>query len=445
MAESSNFKVPPQDLEAEKSVLGGLLIDEEAIIKVGEFLRPEHFYNPNHTEIYSAILELFQSQKAIDVLTVSNILKKKNKLKQVGGAVYLSELVSNVPTASHVEEYAHIVKDNSIRRRMISLGAEINELAFREDKNLEDILDQVEHDLYSVSEESIERDFQHISRLLEEAYERAADLDKDTDKIRGLKTGFSKLDDLLGGLQKSDLIILAARPSVGKSSLALDIARNIATKEKKSVGIFSLEMSNVQLMDRILAMEVNANLWDLRTGRLPDQVFSRLADAMGVLSESGLYIDDTPGLHILEMRTKARRLKIEKGLDMVVVDYLQLMEGRSKESRVQEVSEISRFLKQLARELDVPVLALSQLSRAVEQRTDRTPQLSDLRESGSIEQDADVVIFLNREETYNPNTENKGLTELVIGKHRNGPTGKIDLFFVKEQARFRQMEKTRNE
>ncbi|MBN1915370.1 replicative DNA helicase [Candidatus Dojkabacteria bacterium] len=442
---ATTYKLPPQDLEAEKSVLGALLMDEEAIIKVAEFLRPEHFYNPNNTEIYSAMMELFQSQKAIDVLTVSNFLKKNNKLKQVGGAGYLSDLVAGVPTSSHIEEYAHIVKDNSIRRRMITLSGQVNELAFKEDKKLEDILNQVERDLYQISEESIERDFTHISKLLEEAYERAVEVDQDDSKIRGLKTGFSLLDNLLGGFQRSDLIILAARPSVGKSALALDFARHIATREKKNVGVFSLEMSNVQLMDRLLAMQVNANLWDLRTGRLPEEVFGRLADAMGVLSESGLFIDDTPGINILEMATKARRLKIEKNLDFIVVDYLQLIEGRNKESRVQEVSEISRFLKQLARELDVPVLALSQLSRAVEQRTDRTPQLSDLRESGSIEQDADVVIFLNREEMYNPNTENKGLTELVVAKHRNGPTGRIDLMFVKEQARFRQIEKALTE
>ncbi len=438
---AQGLKIPPQNEEAERSVLGSILIDENAIVKIGAMLLPNHFYNPNHQQIYEGMQELFQSQKPIDLLTLSDLLKKKNQLKLVGGVAYLSDLVTSVPTSSHIEEYAKIVKDNSVRRRIITLGAEINELAFKEDKDVETMLDLAEQQLYGISEESIQRDFVHIGRLLEDAYERAVDVDQDKDKIRGLKTGFPKLDNQLGGLQKSDLIILAARPSVGKSAFSFDIARHIAVKEKKNVGIFSLEMSNVQVMDRLLAMQVNANLWDLRVGNLPDEVFGRLADAMGILAESNLFIDDTPGLNIMEMRTKARRLKIEKGLDLIVVDYLQLMEGRSKENRVQEVSEISRFLKQLARELEVPVIALSQLNRALEQRTDRTPQLSDLRESGSIEQDADVVMFLHRESMYNPDAENKDMTDLIIAKHRNGPTGKIELFFVKEQARFRELDK----
>lgn len=441
----ADLKLPPQNKEAERAVLGALLLDEEAVVRVMDFLKPRHFYNPRHAMIYENICELFEKRKSIDVLTLTNLLKKKEQLKKVGGVTYLSDLVNSVPTASHIEEYAHIVKEKSVRRGLISVSGYLNEAAFNEDEDLEKLLDSSEQRLFGITEESLERDFVHVSKLLEEAYERAEEADKHSDKIRGVRTGFQILDGMLGGLQGSDLIILAARPSVGKSALALDIARHAATREKRNVGIFSLEMSNMQLMDRLLAMQVNANLWDLRMGKLPDEAFDRLADAMGVLSESGLYIDDTPGLHIMEMRTKARRMMAEHKLDLVVVDYLQLMQGRTRENRVQEVSEISMFLKNLARELEIPVLALSQLSRAVEARTSRIPQLSDLRESGSLEQDADVVLFINREEMYNPETERKGIADLVIAKHRNGPTGQVELYFVKEQARFRELEKKRRE
>ncbi|MFC1780188.1 replicative DNA helicase [Patescibacteria group bacterium] len=441
----ADLKLPPQSKEAERAVLGSLLLDEEAIMKVVDFLKHDHFYDPRHGIIYESIVELFENRKSIDVLTLTNLLKRKRQLKKIGGVTYISDLVNNVPSASHIEEYGQIVKEKSIRRGLISTSAYLNELAFNEEEKLDKLLDEAEQKLFEITEESIEKDFVHVSKLLEEAYERAENADKNIDKISGVKTGFQFLDAIIGGFQKSDLIILAARPSVGKTSLALDIGRHVATREKKNVGFFSLEMSNMQLMDRILAMQVNANLWDLRRGKLPDEAFERLADAMGVLSESGLFIDDTPGLHIMEMRTKARRMMAEHKLDLVVVDYLQLMQGRSRENRVQEVSEISMFLKNLARELDIPVLALSQLSRAVEQRTSRIPQLSDLRESGSLEQDADVVMFIHREEMYNPETDRKGIADLVIAKHRNGPTGIVELYFVKEQARFRELEKRREQ
>ncbi len=440
-----DIKLPPQSKEAEKAVLGALLIEEDAIVRVVDFLKSKHFYDPRHEIIYSTIVELFEKRKSIDVLTLTNELRKKKKLKKVGGVTYITELVNSVPSSSHIEEYARIVKEKSVRRGLIHVSSYLNEVAYNEDEDLEKLLDSSEQKLFEVTEESIERDFVHISKLLEEAYERAENADKSKDKIQGIRTGFQYLDSILGGLQKSDLIIIAARPSVGKTSLALDIARHAATREKKNVGFFSLEMSNMQLMDRILAMQVGANLWDLRMGRLPDEAFERLADAMGVLSESGLYIDDTPGIHIMEMRTKARRMMAEHKLDMIVVDYLQLMQGKTRDNRVQEVSEISMFLKNLARELDIPVIALSQLSRAVESRTTRIPQLSDLRESGSLEQDADVVIFIHREELYNPETERKGIADLFIAKHRNGPTGSVELYFVKEQARFRELEKKRED
>jgi len=438
-----DLKVPPQSLDAERAVVGSLLMDEEAILKVVDFLKAEHFYDPKHAIIYEHIAHLFEQRKKIDALTLTDVLKKNKQFKKVGGATYLTDLVNSVPTSSHIEEYAHIIKEKSLRRGLITVSAFLSEVAFNEEEELDKLMDEAEQRLFQVTEDSVEKDFIHVSKLLERAYERAEDADKNKDKMTGIKSGYGLLDAILGGFQPSDLIILAARPSVGKTALALDIARHVATKEKKNIGFFSLEMSNMQLMDRILAMQVNANLWDLRMGKLPDEAFERLADAMGVLSESGLYIDDTPGLHIMEMRTKARRITAEHQLDMVIVDYLQLMHGRSRDNRVQEVSEISMFLKNLARELNIPVMALSQLSRSVESRTSRIPQLSDLRDSGSIEQDADVVMFIHREEQYNPDTDRKGIADLVIAKHRNGPTGQVELYFVKEQARFRELDKRR--
>lgn len=436
----ADLKLPPQNLEAEQSVLGAMLLDQEAVYKVAEFLDPEHFYKDTHRHIYAAALDLLSQQKPIDVLTLSSQLKKKKLLKNVGGAEYLSELVAGVPTAAHVEEYGKLIKEASIRRRLIGMAAELDEMAYDESDPLEDLLDRAERDLLGISETSVERDFVHVQKLLEESYEKAEELNRDQGKLRGIPTGFPFLDGILGGFQNSDLVILAARPSVGKTAFSLDVARHASVLENRSVGIFSLEMSNTQLMDRMLSMQVGIGLWDLRMGRISDEGFSRLADAMGILSEANMYIDDTPGIGIMEMRTKARRLKVEHGLDMIIVDYLQLMQGRTRESRVQEVSEISRFLKALARELDVPVIALSQLSRSVEQRGgDGIPQLSDLRDSGSIEQDADVVIFLSKmtgDEEHQ--SDNRMLT---VAKHRNGPTGAVELFFVKEQARFRELDK----
>lgn len=436
----AELKLPPQNIEAEQSVLGAVLVDEEALIQALEILNPKDFYKPAHELIFDAMLRLFEKQQAIDVLTVSTYLKNAKTLKKVGGAAYLSELVASVPTTAHVKEYSNLIKQAAIRRKLISFSALIAEIAYKEDQNVEMLLDNAETKFYEITEANIQRDFVHVSTLLEETYEKAEELSKNPGALRGIPSGIKTLDNILGGFQNSDLVILAARPSVGKTALALDMARHIGVKEGKKVGVFSLEMSNLQLMDRLLAMQVGIGLWDLRMGKLNDKAFSRLADAMGILSESGIYIDDTPGLSVLEMRTKARKLKMEKGLDMVIIDYLQLMEGTNKESRVQEVSQISRFLKQLARELDIPVIALSQLSRAVEQRTDKIPQLSDLRESGSIEQDADVVLFIHREELYNPETDRTGIADLVIAKHRNGPTGRIELYFVKEQARYREVE-----
>ena len=438
----ANLRVPPHNIDLEKSVLGSLMIDEEAIYKVADTLRSDNFYDRKHTLIYDAIISLYNQQKAIDLLTVSAELKKKDALKEAGGNIYITELVESVPTSAHIEEYTKIVKDLSVRRKMISLGAQMNEMAYEEEDKVEMLLDRAERDLLNLTESNIKNDFVHVSALLEQSYKKTEELNKDPNKVRGVRTGFAYLDNILGGLQQSDLIILAARPSIGKTAFALDVARYASVYEEKHVGIFSVEMSNIQLMDRLLATQVGVGLWDLRMGKLSDEALSRLSDAMGVLSEANLYIDDTPGIGIMEMRAKARRLKFEKGLDLIIVDYLQLIAGTRLESRVQEVSEISRSLKALARELSVPVLALSQLSRAVEQRNDNKPQLSDLRDSGSIEQDADVVIFLSRVASDDDNNQNRMLT---IAKHRNGPTGNVELYFVKEQASFREIDKSRKE
>lgn len=434
-----DIKLPPQNLEAEKSVLGAILLDPEAIYKVSEIIFVEDFYDKVNKLIYASCIELFSGQEAVDVLTLSSLLKKKKKLSVIGGVKFLSDLVSSVPTSAHVEEYANLVKDASIRRRIISLAGKLEKMSYQEDNELTDLLNEAEKSLIHISETSSRSDFIHVSTLLEEAYERAEELSRNPGSIRGIPTGFAYLDKLLGGFQKSDLIILAARPSVGKTALQLDISRYAAINAKKTVAIFSLEMSNAQLMDRILAMQAEIGLWDLRTtGNIKDESFPKISDAMGLLSETNLYIDDTPGISILELRSKARKLKLEKGLDLVVVDYLQLIVGNNKEGRVQEVSEISRLLKGIARELNVPVLALSQLSRAIEQRSDGNPMLSDLRDSGSIEQDADIVIFLSRVGGDAENSDNRMLT---VAKHRNGPTGAIELFFIKDRAQFREIDK----
>lgn len=436
-------RIPPQNIDAEKSVIGAILLDKNAIIDVAQFLKPEQFYSKIHEMIFESMLDLFAKGEPLDILTVSNWLKKKKRLDKIGGAVYLTELAESVPTSSNAEYYGMIVKEAHIRRSLISTAGQISELGFNEDIEIREVIDECEKKLFQVSNDGKKSDFVHIKELLKEAYERAEELDKKKNELRGVPTGFKALDGVLGGLQESNLIIIAARPSVGKSALALDIARHAALKEKRAVGIFSLEMSNVELTDRLIASQVGMNLWDYRNGNLKnDEVFERLGDVMGQLFEIDLYLDDTPGQTIMEIRTKARRLSMEKKLDLVIIDYLQLIaSGKKIENRVQEVGEISRALKNLARELKVPVIALSQLSRAVESRSSRIPQLSDLRESGSIEQDADVVMFIHREEQYNNETERKGVADIIIAKHRNGPIGQIELAFVKEQAKFADLAK----
>ncbi|WKZ29843.1 MAG: replicative DNA helicase [Candidatus Dojkabacteria bacterium] len=431
-------RIPPHNIDAEKSVLGAFLIDKDALVRVASFLRAEHFYEKRHQVLYQAIIDLFMAGIPIDLLTIVDYLKKKKDLKTVGGRSYIADLISSVPTSAHAEEYARIVKEASIRRRLITAAADITDLAFDSDKPTADVLNQAQHDLFSVSVQGIDKGFIHIRDLLEQSYEEAALVNSSDSGLTGVSTGFKDLDGLLGGLQKSDLVILAARPSMGKTSFALDLMRNIAL-EKKNVAFFSLEMSQSQLSNRLLAMQSGVGLWASRTGQLTDDEFARLGEGIGVLSELNIFIDDQPGQNIVELRTKARRLYLEQGIDAIFIDYLQLIHGNSKEGRVQEVSQISQELKNMARELKVPVVALSQLSRKVEDRNDRMPQLSDLRDSGSIEQDADVVMFIHREDYYDQETEKKGIAEIRISKHRNGPVGSVELAFVKELASFRNL------
>jgi len=433
-------RIPPQNIEAEKSVLGSVLLDKDALINVSGWLQPGHFYDDRHALIYQNILELFEHGLPIDLVTISDKLKKKKILSKVGGRAYLTELASFVPTSAHAEEYANIVKENATRRGLISSAAEVTSLAMDETIEIAEVVDKSETLLFNVAQEGVRSNFVHVKELLKDAYERAAHAKSDDD-YSGISTGFRELDILLGGFQKSDLIILAARPSVGKTSLALDMMRHAALLEKKNVAFFSLEMSNMQIMDRLLGMQSGIPFWEIRTNKLNDEKVVKLANTMGELGDANIFIDDMAGQHINQVRTKARRLALEHGVDIIFVDYLQLMHGSSKESRTLEVSEVSQGLKNLAKELNVPVVALSQLSRAIEQRQGRRPQLSDLRESGSIEQDADVVLFIDREETWNPDTEKKGIADLFLAKHRNGPTGMVELAFVKEIASYRNLYK----
>jgi len=437
-------KVPPHNIEAEEAVLGSILIDSSCMIKVADMLVPRDFYKATHGNIFEAMMSLYSIREPIDIVSLSNRLKESEKLDIVGGRSYLATLANKVPTASNVEHYAAIVQKKSTLRKLINSASQIVGLGYEEDNNVENILDESEQLLFQVSQNHLQNNFTPISSVVADAFDRIDELHKDQGKTRGVPTLFNELDNLLGGLQSSDLIILAARPAMGKTSLALDFARN-AAKQNIPVGLFSLEMSKEQLVDRMLCAEAGVDLWKMRTGKLtesgPESDFPKIGEAMGVLSDIPLYIDDSAGCNIIEVRTKCRRLQIEHGLGLVIIDYLQLMEGRSKESRVQEVAEISRGLKQLARELSVPVVALSQLSRTVEQASPPIPKLSHLRESGSIEQDADIVMFVYREDYYNKETHRKSITDLIIAKHRNGPVGQIELYFDQTKASFKNLEK----
>lgn len=445
MDSANTTKEQPNNVDAEASLLGAILIDAEAIVKIADIINREDFYDPKHARIWEVISELYAEHAAIDVLTISDRLKNRGNLEIIGGAAYLTELTNYVPTASHIEQYAEIVAQKALRRRLIAVSREMTVLGQDESKKLSELVEEAEARLFEVSQKHTKQDIVSLEEVLASSFDRLDELHKDKGQIRGLSTGYKDLDNILAGFQKSDLIVLAARPSMGKTALALNFAHNIALQSNEPVLMFSLEMSKEQLVDRLLSMESGVDAWALRTGNLSDQDFEKIAKAMGTLSEAQIFIDDSPGITISDLRTKARREAHKRPLGLLVVDYLQLMSGGSRfggdGNRVQEISEISRGLKGVARELNVPILALSQLSRSVESRHPQIPQLADLRESGSIEQDADVVAFIYREEYYNPETDRKKITDILIKKHRNGPTGGVELFFDNEKQRFRPIDK----
>lgn len=447
-------KIPPQSLEAEMSLLGSLLLDKDAMLKIADIVRVEDFYKNANARIFETITDLYSHNEPADLLTLSTRLEEKGILEMCGGRTYLASLINAVPTAANIANYAQIVQRKAIRRRLLLASHEISRLGYQEENDIEKVLDEAQQNLLAVSSIHFKQTFTPIRNVLSEAFDRIDDLHKHKGQLRGLPTGFTQLDGLLAGLQKSDLIILAARPSVGKTSLALDIVRNVATKQKLPVGLFSLEMGKEQLVDRMLCSEAGIDLWRMRTGRLSDRPedddFPRIGHAIGVLSETPIYIDDSGSLNILQLRTKARRLQSEHGLGLIVIDYLQLMEstGGKSDNRVQEIAEISRGLKALARELNIPILALSQLSRTVEQSKPAIPKLSHLRESGSIEQDADVVLFIYRkgaDRNYRPEEippDERNTAEIHIAKHRNGPTGIVKTAFLEQMASFRNLDTT---
>ncbi|MBI3956361.1 MAG: replicative DNA helicase [Candidatus Kerfeldbacteria bacterium] len=441
-----NAKLPPQNPEAEQATLGSILIDRHSMDRIADIVRPEDFYQPANATIFTAMLDLYEKNEPIDLLTVTSRLEDRGQLESIGGRTYLTSLTNVVPTASNVVQYATTVQRKATLRRLIQTANDIASFGYQEDEDIDILLDKAEQSVFGVSQKYLKQRFISIKSVLPEVFDRIDELHREAGKLRGVATGFTDLDLLLAGLQKSDLIILAARPSVGKTSLALDIARQVAVHAKQPVGIFSLEMSKDQLIDRMLCGQANVGLWKMRTGRLTDdEDFSSIGNAMGVLSEAPIFIDDAGSANIMEVRTKARRLQSEHGLGLIVLDYLQLMEGRTAtDNRVQEVAEITRSLKGLARELNVPILALSQLSRAVESRTPPIPKLADLRESGSIEQDADVVMFIYREALYKQvDGDRTHIAEIQIAKHRNGPTGKVELFFDEQSVSFKNLERRR--
>ena len=436
-------RLPPHSIEAEEAVLGSLLIDPDAIFEVSTFLKPESFYREQNRFIYEAIVELYDKREPLDFITLSELLKQKEQMALIGGETYLIDLLNAVPTSVNAQAYAHIVENAATRRNMIRAASKIANLAYDEDEDVEIVLDKAEAALFGISEDRTTKDLtpvKHIAREFLERFEKLRDQPQD---IVGIPTGFTDLDRLLGGLNKSDLIIIASRPAMGKTSLALSMALTATRKHGKRVAIFNLEMSAEQLLMRMISAETRIDSQRLRAGKIYEGELPIFYEVLGRLSETRLYIDDTPGMTPRQMRTKCRRLASERGIDMVIIDYLQLMTADgSKNNRVMEISEISRNLKLLARELDVPLVALAQLSRSVESRQDKRPMLSDLRDSGSIEQDADIVSFIYRDEYYNPETtERPGIAELIIAKHRNGPTGTVDLYFQEEYATFRNLQR----
>jgi len=439
-------RLPPQNIEAEQSALGSLMLDKEAIIQIADILKPDDFYRGIHANIYQVMLGLYEKNEPIDLLSLTNRLEEKKQLEEIGGASYLTSLVNLVPTAAHVVHYAKIIKYKKTLRDLIETSDQISQLSYQEPEDVDALVDEAEQKIFSISQQSISQKFLPVKETLEEAFERIDKLHRGDEVVRGVPTGFTGLDNHLSGFQKSDLIILASRPSLGKTTLALDFARSIAIKQKIPVGIFSLEMAKEQLADRLICAQAEVDSWRMRTGRLsgegPDNDFQKIQQSLDDLSGAPIFIDDSPSPTIMQMRTMARRLQAEHNLGLIIIDYLQMIQPRNpSDSPVQQVTEISRNLKALARELSIPILALSQLSRAVESRSPAIPKLSDLRESGSLEQDSDVVLFIYREDKDRTDTDRKNIADIIIAKHRNGPTGKTELFFNESQVSFKPLEK----
>lgn len=439
----SSIRIPPQNLEAEKAVIGSVLIDNSVLNKIYDIVKSDYFYDPKHTIIFETMIELYNENSPVDVLTLSAELKKKKKFKQSGGASYIADIITQVPTSANVQHYAELVKEAAIRRKLIEFSAQLDEMSRNETKTLEEVMNETEKSLLLFSNDTTGRDFYDAATLLELQMQQADEFAKNPNAIRGIPTGLVNMDKMLGGLQNSDLVILAARPGVGKSAFSFHLARNAAVNHNKSVAIFSLEMPAVQVMSRILAQQIQVNLWNLRMGKMDDNDYKKYSEGAGKLAEAKIFIDDTPGLSIPQLRSKARKLSIEKGLDLIVVDYLQLMQGSGVANRAQEVAEQTRALKILARELNIPIVTLSQLNRAMESGgVTRKPQLSDLRESGAIEQDADIVVFLSRklpndeEQKTHESFDTPIKVDVIIAKHRNGAVGDFELQFLGSQQRY---------
>ena len=446
---SSGGRIPPQDLDAEKSLIGALLISDASFPDILEILQPQDFYDPRHRHIFHGMVSLYNNHRPIDLVTLQSILKTEKTLKNIGGVPYLTELSNFVPTASHAKAYAELVEQASIRRRLITAGTQIAEKAYNEDAAIGELVGQAEKDLFAVSDKTTKTEYAALEDLLIDTFDRIEELHKNKGALRGLKTGFRDLDKKTAGLQKGDLIIIGARPAMGKTTFAQNLAYNSATINQKGVLFFSMEMASSEIVDRIVSDVSGVDNWRIRTGNVSDEDFTKIGDALAEMAEVPLYIDDTSSMTILELRNKARRAAHDHNIGLIIVDYLQLLQGsdRYAGNRVQEVTEISRGLKTLARELEVPVIALAQLSRGVTGRDDPRPVLSDLRESGSIEQDADLVMFLHRPDYYKQNQDDfepTNITELLVAKHRHGPVGKIELYFHPELLRFMSLDKTRD-
>jgi len=442
MEEMKNMRIPPHSIEAEQSVLGAIIMDHEAVVVASEMLKPDDFYRPDHAQIFAAIIELYTSSSPIDLITIQDKLVQRGILEQVGGLSYIAELASTVPTSAHIKQYSKIVEEKSVLRRLIKASNDITAKGYEGEEKIDDIISFAEKQIFDIIQNKHTEDFSHINQIVIDSIDKIELAHQTKGGVTGVPTGFVDLDYKTAGLQPSDLILVAARPSMGKTAFALNIIQTAAIKHKKSVAVFSLEMAKDQLVSRMLCAEAMVDSQKARTGALEKDDWDRLARSIPSIASANIYIDDTAGINVMEMRAKCRRLKLEKGLDLIMIDYIQLMSGHGKnDSRQQEISEISRSLKALAREMGAPVIALSQLSRACEARADHRPMLSDLRESGAIEQDADVVMFLYRDEYYNPDTEKKNVGEVIIAKQRNGPTGTIELIWLGQYTKFANMQR----